>query len=249
VRIVDSNVCYGFWPRRTIDASLKAVAAAAGAGGITELVLCSIRGIFHDIVRANDETVALCRADRRYAPAAAINPLRWFDGAREIERMASAGVRVFRFFPEYQGWDYRLRPFVELLRHVREAGGVAVTSARLGGHLEAGAVSQLLAALEQSGATCILTGVYYGNLAEVLGAAAAYRHLYIETHLLNGPDSLEVIAAEVGAGRLIYGSGAPLHYVASSLLTLQHARLEPAALEDVAWRTLSRLVGWPRADR
>jgi predicted TIM-barrel fold metal-dependent hydrolase len=249
VRIVDSNVLYGFWPRRRLDASLEAVSAAAAAAGITELVLCSIRGVFHDVARANDETVAVCRANHRYAPAAAINPLCWFDSHREIDRMESAGVRVFRFFPEYQGWDYRLRPFTALLRRVREAGGVAITSARLGGHLEAGAVSQLLRALEDSGAACILTGVYYGNLGEVLDAATAYPNLFVETHLLNGPDSLDVVAAEVGAGRLIYGSGAPLHYVASSLLPLRHCALEASAKQDVAWRNLSRVAGWPRADR
>lgn len=243
--VVDGNVLFGFWPRRRLDATLETVTAVAAAHGITHQVVCCIRGIFHDFVRGNDETLRVCAADACLAPAATVNPLQDFDGASEIDRLAEAGVRLFRFFPEYQGWDYRLRAWRGLLRRIRDAGGVAMTSARVGGHLEAGAVSQLLAVLEDTGVCCALTGVYYGNLGEVLDAARAYPRLYIETHLLNGPDSIEVAAAALGAGRLIYGSGAPLHYTASSLLPLQHCALAPAAREDIAGRNLARLLGWP----
>ncbi|MDR7419048.1 MAG: hypothetical protein QN178_09065 [Armatimonadota bacterium] len=244
MRIADSNVLFGFWPRRRLKASLQAVAESAAASGVSRQLICSIRGIFHDFVAGNDETLRACAGDSRFVPAAALNPLRWLDGAGEVDRMLAAGVRVFRFFPEYQGWDYRLRPFRRLLRHIGDAGGVAMTGARLGGHLEAGAVSLLLAALEDTGARCIVTGAYYGNLAEVLEAARNYPDLYVETHLLNGPDSLEVVAAEIGTRRMIYGSGAPLHYVASSLLPLQHAAIDDEARRDIAGRSLARLLGW-----
>jgi predicted TIM-barrel fold metal-dependent hydrolase len=118
-------------------------------------------------------------------------------------------------------------------------------SARVGGHLEAGTISQLLAALEVTGVRCVLTGVYYGNLGEVLDAARVYPGLYLETDLLNGPDSLEVAVSALGAGRLVYGSGAPLHYVAASLLPLQHATLDADAKAQIAGRNLSRLLEWP----
>jgi predicted TIM-barrel fold metal-dependent hydrolase len=248
LRIVDSNVLFGFWPRRRLDASLGAIAQVATAFGIGRQVVCSIRGIFSDFVAGNDETVRACARDARLTPAATLNPLRWLEGADEIDRMAAAGVRIFRFFPEHQGWDYRLRPFRRLLRHIRGAGAVAMTGARLGGHLEAGAVSLLLTALEDAGARCILTGAYYGNLAEVLEAARAYPGLYVETHLLNGPESLELVAAELGARRLVFGSGTPLHYAASALLPLRHAALDEDDRQDIAGRNVARLLGWPDAD-
>lgn len=244
VRILDCNVLYGFWPRRRVDASLEAVTRMAAAHDISRQVLCSTRGIFHDFVQANTETLDVCRADPRAAPAAAINPLRDFEGLTEVDRMAAAGVRLFRFFPEYQGWDYRLRTFESLLQRIRDAGGVAMTGARLGQHLEAGAISELLRPLQETGTPCILTGVYYGNLAECLEAGRAYTNLYVETHLLNGPDTLEVLAGELGPSRLVYGSGAPLQYIASSLLPLAHCVLSEPARAEVAGMNLARLLGW-----
>lgn len=244
VRIIDCNVLYGFWPRRRVDASLEAVVRLAAAYGISRQVLCSMRGMFQDFVQANTETLDACRSDARRAPAASLNPLRFFEGVSEVDRMAASGVRLFRFFPEHQGWDYRLRPFESLLRRIRDAGGIAMTGARLGQHLEAGAISQLLRVLQETGAPCVLTGVYYGNLAECLEAGRAYPALYVETHLLNGPDSLEVLATELDPSRLIYGSGAPLHYMGSSLLPLEHCALDERAKAGVAGQNLARLLGW-----
>jgi predicted TIM-barrel fold metal-dependent hydrolase len=245
VRIVDGNALFGFWPRRRLEASLAAVVQTAAAWGVSSLAVCSIRGIFHDVARGNDETLAACRSDARLIPVATVNPLRLFGGEAEVVRTAAAGAHLFRFFPEYQGWDYRFRPFRVLLRAVRAAGGVAMVSARLGGHLEAGAVSQLLTALEETRARCILTGIYYGNLAESIDAARGYDGLFLETHLLNGPDSLEVAADEIGPDRLIYGSGAPLHYVAASMLPLRHCRLGDEAKVAVAGGNLTRLLEEP----
>lgn len=243
MRILDSNALFGFWPRRRLDASLGAVAAAATGCGISEIVVCSIRGIFSDFVQGNDETLAACRSDPRFRPAAALNPLRFLEGTDEIDRMMASGVRLFRFFPEYQGWDYRLRPFRRLLRRIGEVGAVAMTGARLGGHLEAGAVSQLQAVLEDTGTACVLTGAYYGNLGEVLEAAEACPSLLLETHLFNGPDSLEVAAGQVGGHRLVYGSGSPLHYIAASLLPLTHCALDEPVRQDIAAGNLARLLG------
>lgn len=245
MEVFDANVLFGFWPRWQLDGSPAAVRQLGVTHGIARQLVCSMRAIFYDPSEGNDETLRWCRQQQGFwSPAASVNPLKWPDALVEIDRMAAAGVRVIRFFPELQGWDWRLRPFRRALARIRELGAVAMVSARVGGHLEAGSVGQLADLLASTETPCILTGVYYGNLGEALEAAQALPQLYLETDLMNGPDTLALAAAHLGPARLVYGSFSPIHAIDASLLPLQHSGLDEAAREAVAGRNLARLLGW-----
>lgn len=246
--VFDANVLFGLWPRWRLDATPETVARLAARYGIARQLVCSMRGIFHDFVESNDETLRVCRDHEHWVPSAALNPVQLLDALSEVDRMVRRGVRVFRFFPEFQGWDYRLRPFRRVLAHLAEVGAIAMTTARVGPHLHSGVISELAEVLEATGVRCILTGVYYGNFAEALDIARSVPNLYIETHLFNGPDSFEIAAEQLGADRLLYGSYSPVHYIGSSLLPFVHSNLDSAARAAIASGNLVRLLGWSNAD-
>jgi predicted TIM-barrel fold metal-dependent hydrolase len=55
----------------------------------------------------------------------------------------------------------------------------------------------------------VLTDAHYGQMAEVIAVLRQYPHLHADTNRLATPDSVAILAREVGADRVLFGSGAP----------------------------------------
>ena len=242
--IVDCNTLFGFWPRRKLKSDLDSVKAEAASHGITKSCICSIRGIFADHTDGNDETLKVCKSDPSLEPVATLNPHRWLDLNSEIDMRLAQGVRMFRFFPEYQHWPYRFMPFYRILSMLEGSGVMVVCPARVGGHQNNGVMTQIAALAGENDLKFLITGVYYGNLAEAIAVAQSEERIFLETHLVNSPDGFEVLVKEVGAERLIYGSQSPLHHVNTSLFPLLHAAINDEDKEKILHANISRELGW-----
>ena len=241
--IIDCNAFYGFWPRGSITSDIGAVRAVASAHGIDKMLICSFRGIFADFVQGNAETLETCLGNPGLIPVATINPHRWLGVEEEIDRLVGEGVKVFRFFPEYQHWPYKFMPLYRILERLEGTGALIMVPARVGGHQNNGVMTEIGELASKYDLTFAITGVYYGNMAEAIAVAQSEPSILLETHLLNSPDGFEIMVEELGADRLIYGSMAPLHPINTSLLPLMNATIEKCDKEKILWANISGLLG------
>ena len=221
IPIIDANCVFGFWPHRKADVAISALIQTAQSHGIARSIALSTTGIFHDFRIGNDETLAAVQANpQALFPVATIDPRQHLDCAAEIELRAGQGFRLVRFFPEYQGWPLVFAPFREVLSKLEEKKINSMVS--VSGLGQATQLSDMVA-LNQT--PLILSGVTYSNLGEVIAIMKSDPKIHLETHRLNSPDAFEVLAAEVGCDRLVFGSYSPLKYVSSALQPVLMASL------------------------
>lgn len=242
--IVDANALFGFWPRRMLKSDLDSVQAEATSHGITRSLICSFRGIFDDHTLGNEETLRACQSNLSLEPVATINPHRWLDMEGEIDLRLAQGVQVFRFFPDYQNWPYRFMPFYRILDMLQGSGAMVICPARVGAHQTSGVMTEIAGLACQYDLRFLITGVYYGNLAEAIVVCQSEENIFLETHLLNSPDGFEVLVEEVGVERLIYGSQSPLHHINTSMLPVRNSSLREEDKEKILWGNISRELGW-----
>ena len=153
------------------------------------------------------------------------------------------------FFPEYQHWPYRFEPFYRILERLDGSGAMIICPARVGGHQNSGVITDIAWLASQYNVRFLITGIYYGNLAEAIAAAQRRENIFFETHLLNSPDGFEVMVEQVGSKRLLYGSSSPLHSVNSSLLPLINASIQQDERDDILYGNIQRELGWNNAHR
>jgi len=89
----------------------------------------------------------------------------------------------------------------------------------------------------------ILADVNYHNMAEVIASMRRFPNLYAETNWLSTPGAIDVLAGEVGAERLLYGSGAPRYPVQRALNQVFEAGISEEEKALVLGGNAARLFG------
>ena len=244
MQIFDANVFFGFWSQRRLQADLSSIKDVTAKHGVTRMLLCSLRGIFADFSSGNKETIEVCRKEANMIPVATLNPHRYLGASAEIDAMLASGVRAFRFFPEYQHWPYNFAPFHRILQQLNGTGSLVIIPARVGGHHNNGVITEIAdLAGRYNRINFLITGIYYGNLAEAIVVGQDSANIYFETHLVNSPDGIEVCTAEIGAERLVYGSQTPFNYITSSLSMVTGATISEADQEQILSKNIMRILG------
>ncbi|MEU8142061.1 amidohydrolase family protein [Nonomuraea sp. NPDC048901] len=247
---LDVDVLVGAYPDRdgppgtpaTVRAMLAAHRIRAGA-------VASLRAALFDVRSGNDATLALAAPDDLTAPGAAASgggssaafvPVGVVDlrdpvgAGREMDRLAAAGVRAVRLFPDEQGVEAGF-PSV---RHVARRATRLDMTVLTGGDVRR--FWQPFAGLE---ARVVFLDTHFYHLGDFLVAAADEPGFHTSTRLLNSPDALETVAAELGADRLLYGSRTPHYEPIVPLLRLATSGLKPDEVAAVAGGNARRLLG------
>lgn len=235
--IIDGNTLFGYWGKRDVDIALETLLGILGEHKVARACTLSTRGIFGDFRQGNDETWEVAQKHSQLIPVATIGPPRHLGCQEEIKQRRDQGFRLFAFFPELQGWPIASQPFPELLKALAEAGGVAMVEAG-----EPGIPSQIAQAAQGLELPIILSGVGYENLAEALAIMKQDERIHLEIHRLTPADGLELVAEEVGAQRLIFGSYSPLNYFSSSFLMVKFSQLSDEDKAGVLGGNLARLL-------
>jgi predicted TIM-barrel fold metal-dependent hydrolase len=217
--IIDSNTLFGFWPKRKADISLDTLLRLMEEKRIGQAFTLSARGIFYDFVSGNDETLSACREHSQLFPVGTLNPARWIDCLGEARRLIDHGVRLFRFFPRYQEWNIGQSPFRKLVHDVLATGGVGLMIPAEMGITEIGELAK------QVENPIVIEAFRYDRLAEAIVVMGETPNVFVETHLINSPNFVEMLKSEVGAERMIYGSYAPLAYMGAAIAPIEHARV------------------------
>lgn len=235
---IDANTLFGFWPKRNIDASVKALLSRMDKAGVDKALTCSIRGFLYDFREGNEETRRVCKESKgRLIPVATINPSTYFDVMEEVGRIVKRGFRMVRFFPTEQEWTISQRHFTKLLEKLADTDLVLMIPSTEG----ITAIANVTRGMPN--AVVLETVRAYPHLAELIVVAQENPRLFIETHSIGGMDFVEVLVGEVGEERLVYGSGAPLHCFAAAALPIVNAGVSESAKAKIFSGNIRGLLG------
>jgi len=215
--VIDINTAFGRCSEYDFDLSLNTLLTSLDGHQIAGALSYSLRGVHYDPRAGNRESLAAARAHPHLIPVATLDlrdSLGWQD---ELAICLQQGARVFRFFPQIQGWSAATRLFQQVLARLSGAGVALVFSTAEAGFGGWGAAEEIANLTADRGLPVILTDTSYNNMAEVISLMQQCPHLYAETNWLATVGAVEVMAEEVGAHRLLFGSAAPFRSLQKAL--------------------------------
>jgi len=241
LKIIDVNTIFGRWPIRRVDTSLERLIQLINKHKVTKAFSLSTKGIFYDYEEGNNETLTISQQNEKICPVATIDLRQWFGDKRKVEERVEQGFKLFRLFPEYQhGWPIEYTPFQRLIECLEEFEVPLMISCT-----SMGTATQIANIIKGKDIIVILSGVNTSAsplFPEVIMVAKEKPNIYIETHRFDSARAYEFFTKEVGADRLIYGSYAPLHYMASSLLSLERADIPDSSKELILSGNIERIL-------
>jgi hypothetical protein len=193
--------------------------------------------VFYDFAEGNRETLAAAQAHPQLIAVGTVNPCRWLGCMDEARWLIDQGVRLFRFFPQYQEWTIGQAPFRKLLREVLAPASVALM---IPGEMGFTTIGEMAAGI---GNPVIVESFRYASLAEALVVMQEVPNVFVETHLINSPNWVELLKAEVGSERIVYGSNAPISYVSAATAQIAYAQVSNADKALMFGGNLSRILG------
>jgi predicted TIM-barrel fold metal-dependent hydrolase len=168
---------------------------------------------------------------------ATINPLRYFGCVDEVKKQIDLGIRLFRFFPEYQEWTPDDPCFRRLLDRALGRTGVALMISA-----EAGinCLERLAARIDSPVIMEGPSGVQNGNLMVVM---QEHPNFLVESHRMTSVDWVEVLTREVGSDQILYGSYAPLKYMQAAMDQVTNAFVADETKQKILSGNIQRALG------
>ena len=93
------------------------------------------------------------------------------------------------------------------------------------------------------GVPVILVGAHYTNSIDDLAAAERWEHLYLETSRMAHFRAIETAVGALGPERVLFGTGAPVRAIQSSLNAISQARISDDAKRAILGGNATRLFG------
>ena len=259
--IIDVNTCFGRSPRRRVryadgvsrarmcqtpamlpearqdvDWSLDNLLRLIDEKEVARALTYSLRGRLYDFVSGNDETLRAADEHTQLAAVATIDPRRHFGCMEEVDKCAETGFVGFRFFPGEQGWAIDSLPFLRLCERIAEHGLPIMLPA--GGWGEQTRIARLIG---DFGVPIVAMGATFDVSAESIAVASSCQSFHCETSLMHTVETIEGLAGEAGAEKLVFGSNIPESYFDAAFGLVDVARLRAEARTAVLCGNAGRL--------
>ncbi|NLN77730.1 MAG: amidohydrolase family protein [Armatimonadetes bacterium] len=237
--IIDANTVFGPWPIVRAEMPIERLLKAMKNHGVSKSIAVSTVGVLHNSGDGNNETLRLCSEQGgAVMPAATIDPRGYFGAKGLASKLADAGFKMFRFFPLLQDWPLDLSSFCDLLDEIEPSGLPVMIQAR-----ETGCPSALRRILDNRAITFILEGISFENMAETVSVMRKYPSTMCDTRGLRVPGALRFLVDQVGADRVIFGSGCLRSSLAAALGYVMDADISDDAKAAVLAGNIKRLLG------
>jgi predicted TIM-barrel fold metal-dependent hydrolase len=210
--VVDIGTLFGVRPATDVDLTPDTLLRLMARNDVDGALTCSLKAIQFNFTAGNDQTLALCRSHANLHPVAVVDPRQAPDCFAEVERCADVEFVAFRLLREYQGWAIHNQAFKHLLRAIAQTDKPAIVHAPASGDATA-----LLDIAGSWDIPIVLAAISYSLLSEALAVLADAPNFYLEAHRVAVPGQVELMVESVGAGRLMFGSWAPLHALRPSM--------------------------------
>jgi predicted TIM-barrel fold metal-dependent hydrolase len=205
---------------------------------------------------ANEELAAATRVHRdRLVPLAVINPAYagWADDLKRCHE--ELGMRGLRLYPKWHGYELKDRRCLELVHEATRRGLVISIPVRAEDARQRSwlvdvpdvPVAELVALVQ----ACPRARFVFVNGAGFAGSELGRKgsrlagNYAMELSRLSALLANEIgqLVGNVGAERVVFGTGMPFTYPDPALLKLEVLDLSPAAAELIRWKNAARLLG------
>ncbi len=221
-----------------VDWSLDNLLAILDKHQVDCALTYSRRGKLYDFVTGNDETWQAAQDHPQLVPVATIDPRRHFGCLTELERCIDRGFRAFRFFPDEQGWSISALPFLKICEEL--AAHEVTVMLPAGSWGQQTAIGQLICPF---GFNVVATGATFTVVAESIAVAAEYDNFFCETSLIHTAETIPGMVAELGAGKLMFGSNSPESYFQAAYNLVAAAQLSDADKRAILGENALRHLG------
>jgi predicted TIM-barrel fold metal-dependent hydrolase len=236
--ITDANTIFGPWPLVRADMSVERLVAALKNHGVSKSLAVSTIGALHNHGDGNAETLRVCGEQSMLIPVATIDPRGYFGPAGTIAKLKQQGFKMLRFFPVLQEWGLDHAAFCDILDELESLDLPVMIQAR-----ETGCPTALVRSLDAHKATFILEGVAFENMAEAVSVMRRHKNVMVETRELRVPGALRFLVDQVGAERVVFGSGCLRSSLASALGYVMDSEIPDDAKAKILGGNIKRLVG------
>lgn len=236
--IIDANTVFGPWPTVRSDMSVERLVKALESHGVSRALAISTFGPLHSHGDGNAETLRVCKEHPMLMPVATIDPRGHFGPPGMPSKLAEQGFRMFRFFPMLQEWRLDHITFCELLDELETIGLPIMMQAR-----ETGYPTALVKSLDGHKATFILEGITFENMAEAVSVMRKHRNVLADTRELRVPAALRFLVDQIGADRVVFGSGCLRSSLASAIGYVMDAEIGDEPKAKILAGNMKRLLG------
>jgi uncharacterized protein len=245
---IDVNACFGHWsywdvPHKTGDDLVRVM----DENGIGRAAVLSLRGVLVDWQAGNEETLAAAtRHPGRLIPMATISP--FMDGTgNELRRLVDAGMKGVRLYPLFHSYPLSSDFTDGICRAAAECRVPVMVPTRpmMNWRFKTVPIETIgEVASRHRQTTFIVSGPNY--LVEFQALVKLMRqcsNVFYELSCLQGFGALSNLVAQVGAQRVLFGTGAVLHYAACNVAKLDHADLTPQQRTEIGGANAARILG------
>jgi len=235
---VDINACFGHWPYWNLPhRTTEDLVGLMDRNGIEKAAVVSLRGVLVDWRAGNDETLAAAgRHPGRLIPFATLSP--FMDGnGDELRRLADSGMRGVRLYPSFHSYSLDSEFTDDVCRAAAERRIPVMIPTRpmMNWRFKTVAIESIGAMA--SGPNYLIE---YQALVKVMKQCT---NVSYEISCLQGFNSVANLVEQVGADRVLFGTGAALNYPACNVTKLDHAELGASQRDAVASANAIRLLG------
>lgn len=233
---IDGNTFFGTWPKRELDVPAEMLVRLLKEAEVSRALTLCLAAPLLEAKEGSDLTRLASVEHRELIPFGSVDPRR-YTGGEEVARLRSSGTAAIRITNGINGFGLDISPVQLILGECAAAELTAFVDVTAWGQAT---VCERLA--KTSGCRIVMCGPSYFILSECLVSMNRSKWLHLETSKLNTPDAVRIACAEVGAERVLFGSGAPFNYVAGARMVARHNDLTDDELSWVSSRTVLSLL-------
>jgi predicted TIM-barrel fold metal-dependent hydrolase len=233
---IDGNTFFGSCPNRKLDVSPEDLVRLLKEGGVSRALTLSLVAPYLEAEEGNDLTRDASARHRELIPFGAVDPRR-YTGGDAVRRLATLGAAAIRLTNRINNYPLDISVVEVVLAECAEADLTAFVDVVNWGH-----PTTLERLAEKHGCRIVMCGVHHSILSEAVVSMKRSGRLYLEISRLNTPDGVRTVARELGAGRVLFGSGAPFNYVSGARMVAERSELSPDELDRISSRTVLSLL-------
>lgn len=244
----DVNACFGHWPYWDLHhKGPEDLVGAMDRFGIDRAAAMSLRGLLVDWRAGNEETLAAVRRHpKRLMPVATIAP--FLNGtADDVGRLADQGFRIVRLYPSFHNYplDSLFTDAICRAAAQRDLMVSIPTRPMMNWRFKAIPIEALEPIVERNPQTTFLMSGpnYLVEFQALVLLMQRCRNVVYEISCAQGFDAVRQLVQQVGADRVLFGTGAVLHYPACNVAKLDHAEIDDAQRRAIGWENATRVLG------
>jgi predicted TIM-barrel fold metal-dependent hydrolase len=212
VEIIDVNAVFGPWPMVRADMSPDRLIGALESHGVSKALALSTVGALHNHGDGNVETLKMCAEREALVPVATIDPRGYFGPPGSLAKLAGQGFKMLRFFPRLQDWRLDHAAFCDILDELEPVGLPVMIQSR-----DTGYPTALARSIEGRSNVFILEGISFENMAEAVSVMRKRDNVMCDTREMKVPGALRFLVDQMGADRVLFGSGCLRSSMAAAL--------------------------------